>query len=90
MRNVYQGAGGGRLKLSAVIAVAQREWNTPVREPWNGLIKQALNAVDRHNVLYFDSRDPWHLSQAQVLRAYVADLKVWIHQQEAEECKNQK
>jgi hypothetical protein len=63
-------------------SLSHREWNTPKREPWNALIKQALNGVDRHNVLYFDTRDPWHLQQAQVLRAYVADLKVWIHQQE--------
>jgi hypothetical protein len=62
--------------------VAQREWNTPVREPWNALIKQALNAVDRHNQLWFDSGDGWHLQQAQVLRDYVAALKTWIHHEE--------
>lgn len=71
--------------MTAVIAVAQREWNTPVREPWNGLIKQALQAVDRHNCLFFDSGDGWHLQQAQVLRDYVAGLKTWIHKEEAEQ-----
>ena len=64
--------------------VTHREWNTPVREPWNALIKQALNAVDRHNQLWFDSGDRWHFDRAQVLRIYVADLKTWIHKQEAE------
>ena len=62
--------------------MSKREWNTPVREPWNVLIHQALQAVDRHNCLYFRSGDCWHLEQAQALRDYVARLKTWIHQQE--------
>lgn len=69
-------------EIGRLTAVAQREWNTPVREPWNALIKQALNAVDRHNQLWFDSGDGWHLQQAQVLRDYVAALKTWIHHEE--------
>ena len=67
------------------VAVAQREWNTPVREPWNALIKQALQGIDRHNMLWFVSGDGWHLQQAQVLRNYVAGLKDWIQQQEADQ-----
>jgi len=62
--------------------VLKREWNTPVRADWCPLIHQALQAVDRHNRLWFDSGDSWHLQQAQVLRDYVSSLKTWIHQQE--------
>lgn len=63
-------------------AVSKREWDTPVREPWNVLIHQALQAIDRHNMHWFTSQDPIHLRQASLLREYVRDLKAWIHQQE--------
>jgi hypothetical protein len=62
--------------------VSSRDYNTPVREPWNVLIHQALQGVDRHNNLWFTTRDSWHLQQAQVLRDYVSSLKTWIHHQE--------
>jgi hypothetical protein len=62
--------------------VSKREWNTPVREPWNPLIKQALEAVDRHNAHWFADGDPVHARQAQLLREYVSNLKTWIHKQE--------
>jgi hypothetical protein len=29
--------------------------------------------------------DEWHLSQAEILRKYVKDLKKWIHKQEGRE-----
>jgi hypothetical protein len=29
-----------------------------------------------------ETGDPWHEEQAQILRKYVKDLKVWIHKQE--------
>ncbi len=64
--------------------MSRREWNTPVRAPWNVLIHQALQAVDRHNRLFFDTGDRWHLQQAAALRSYVRALKTWIHQQEAQ------
>lgn len=64
--------------------MSRREWNTPVREPWNVLIHQALQAVDRHNRLYFATGDRFHLQQAQILRHYVAELKTWIHRQETD------
>jgi hypothetical protein len=48
-----------------------REWATPVRADWCPLIHQSLQAIDRHNQLWFASRDPFHLQQAQVLREYV-------------------
>jgi hypothetical protein len=58
--------------------VSKREWDTPVREPWNPLIKECLNAVDRHVAFYLASGDERHLSQAETLRKYVRELKNWI------------
>ena len=63
--------------------MSKREWNTPVREPWNPLIKECLNAVDRHVAFYLASGDQTHLSQAATLRGYVRELKDWIGQEEA-------
>ena len=63
--------------------MSKREWNTPVREPWNPLIKECLNAVDRHVAFYLASGDQNHLSQAATLRGYVRELKDWIGQEEA-------
>lgn len=60
-----------------------REWNTPIREPWNPLIKELLNAIDRHERLYRQDGNGWHAAKAQDLRWYVAELKDWIHCQEA-------
>lgn len=62
-----------------------REWNTPIREPWNPVIKKCLDAVDLHVQLHLHTQDDWHLSQAEILRKYVKDLKIWIHQQEGRE-----
>ena len=59
-----------------------REWDTPIREPWNPLIKQALDAIDRHEHLYRKTGNGWHAAKAHDLRRYVGDLKTWIHQQE--------
>lgn len=60
-----------------------REWDTPIREPWNPLIKQCLEAIDRHEHLYRSTGNGWHAAKAQELRWYVAELKDWIHRQEA-------
>jgi hypothetical protein len=62
--------------------MSKREWNTPVREPWNPLIKQCLDAVDRHEYLYRTSGNGWHAAKAQDLRGYISELKDWIHAQE--------
>lgn len=62
--------------------MSKREWDTPIREPWNPLIKQALDAIDRHEHLYRKTGNGWHAARAQDLRRYVCDLKTWIHQQE--------
>jgi hypothetical protein len=55
-----------------------REWVTETRAPWCPLIHQLLQAIDRHNQLYFVTRDTWHLRQAMILRHYVSELKTWI------------
>ena len=60
-----------------------REWNTPIRERWNPVIKEALHGVDNHSLLYLATGDQWHLKQATVLRRYVRELKDWIGQEEA-------
>jgi hypothetical protein len=59
-----------------------REWNTPKRECWNAPIHKILNAIDNHTRIGMETGDPWHEEQAQILRKYVKDLKVWIHRQE--------
>jgi len=59
-----------------------REWNTPVRAPWNVLIHQMLMAIDRHGELYRQTGNGWHAAKAGELRQYVADLKTWIHHEE--------
>jgi len=60
----------------------KRTWNTPLRKPWNPVIKACLNAIDYHIALYLSTGETWHLEQAAVLREYVATLKDWIHGQE--------
>lgn len=62
--------------------MSKREFNTPVREAWNPVIKSCLNAIDEHVKLHLKTGDTWHLSQAEILRQYVSDLKTWIHHQE--------
>lgn len=61
---------------------SRREWNTPIRAPWNALIKECLSAVDRHNCAYFATGDARHIHLAAGLRKYVAELKVLIHELE--------
>jgi hypothetical protein len=60
----------------------KRTWDTPLRKPWNPVIKACLNAIDEHIRLYVETRDVWHLRQAEYLRDYVVRLKDWIHEQE--------
>ena len=60
----------------------KRTWNNPTREPWNPIIHQLLKAVDNHNRLYFDEKDPWHLEKAEELRIYLVELKDWISKTE--------
>ena len=59
-----------------------REWNTPKRECWNVPIHQILKAIDNHIRLHLETGDSWHEEQAQILRNYVKNLKIWIHEQE--------
>jgi len=63
---------------------SRREWNTPIREPWNLLIKECLSAVDRHNCAYFATGDARHIHLAAGLRNYVMELKILIHELEAD------
>lgn len=69
--------------------IMAREWDTPIRGPWNALIKQALDAIDRHEHLYRKTGNGWHAAKAHELRRYVVELKTWIHQREALECVGQ-
>lgn len=62
--------------------MSRREWTSEVREPWCPLVYQLTQAIDRHNRLYFQTLDPWHLAKAEQLRAYARDLKAWIYVQE--------
>jgi hypothetical protein len=62
--------------------MSKREWNTPLREPWNPLIYQCLKAIDRHMAAYLATGNTWHAIKAQELRRYVAELKDWIFLQE--------
>lgn len=59
-----------------------REWEPPTRAPWNNLIKQALDAIDRHEHLLRTTGDGFHARAAHQLRGYVRDLKDWITGQE--------
>ena len=74
--------GCSRLVYDSFAVVANREWNTPIREPWNPVIKHVLHGVDHHVRLYLATGDVWHLKQASLLRGYVVALKEWINQQE--------
>ena len=60
----------------------RRTWTTSVRTPWNPIIHNLLKAIDHHNVLYFRTANKWHLDKAAMLRAYVDELKSWIHKEE--------
>jgi len=59
-----------------------REWNTPERECWTAPIHKILKAIDNHTRLYLETGDIWHEEQAQILRKYIKDLKIWIHKEE--------
>ena len=59
-----------------------REFNTPIREPWNAPIHNILKAIDNHNQEYFKTNNIWHLEKADMLRKYLHELKTWIATQE--------
>jgi hypothetical protein len=62
--------------------LCRREWNTPHREKWTAPIHHILKAIDNHTRLHLETGDVWHEEQAQILRKYVSDVKVWIHKEE--------
>lgn len=59
-----------------------REYNAPDRIAWNDSIHYILKAIDNHTKFFIQTGDVWHEEQAQILRKYIKDLKVWIHIQE--------
>jgi len=59
-----------------------REWDSPVREPWNPLIRETLAAIDRHEDLYRRTGLSFHARAAHDLRYYMRELKDWILAQE--------
>lgn len=70
------------MKTDGNNANCTRTWDTPIREPWNPIIKHCLNAIDLHVALYLETKDSRHMEQAKLLRGYVSDLKEWIHEAE--------
>jgi hypothetical protein len=52
------------------------------QEKWTAPIHQILKAIDNHTRLYIETGDVWHEEQAQILRKYIKDVKVWIHKEE--------
>lgn len=62
--------------------MSRREWDTPIREPWNPVIYQMLKAIDLHTQQYLKTGDRWHAENANALRKYVAELKDRIHKAE--------
>ena len=63
----------------------RRTFNTPIREPWNPVIHQTLKAIDNHTNKYLQTQDSWHLEKADMLRAYLHELKTWIHKEEGKQ-----
>ena len=71
-------SGGGETECMS------REWNTPIREPWNASIHQILKAIDNHRREWLATGDPWHDKKAIQLAEYLHELKTWIHKEEKE------
>lgn len=62
--------------------MSKREWNTPIREPWNPKIHQILKIIDLHGEFLLKNGDSFHHKQSEILRDYLKNLKTWIHSQE--------
>jgi len=59
-----------------------REWDNPIRQPWNSKIHNLLKTIDLHTEFHLKTGDDFHWEQAEILRKYVYDLKTWIDLQE--------
>jgi len=59
-------------------------WTTPHREPWHSMIKECQDAVDRHTKMYLETKDVFHLNQADLIRLYMCRLKEWIRKNESD------
>lgn len=70
------------INCAYTIIYMPREWSTPKRECWNSPIHQILKAIDNHTRLYLETGNFWHEEQAYILRQYVKNLKIFIHEQE--------
>lgn len=46
------------------------------------MIHYCIKAIDNHNMMYFQTKNPWHLEKAKELRQYVVDLKEMIKRDE--------
>lgn len=68
--------------------MSKREWDNPIRGPWNPVIHNLLKAIDNHTMLYLKTRQTWHLRKAQDLRIYIRDLKDFIKKEEGKEVDN--
>jgi hypothetical protein len=62
----------------------RRTFNTAQREKWNKVIHYCIKAIDNHNMIYFQTKNPWHLEKAKQLRQYIVDLKEMIKREERE------
>ncbi|NBW58339.1 hypothetical protein EBR43_11290 [bacterium] len=59
-----------------------REWDNPIRKPWNPKIHNIIKTIDLHVELYIKTGDEFHLKQSEILRNYIKSLKLWIHKEE--------
>ena len=66
----------------------RRTFDTPIRCKWNAPIHNLLKAIDNHTELFLLHGEPWHAEKATELRAYVHELKTWIHEKEANTMEN--
>jgi hypothetical protein len=66
----------------------RRTFDTPIRCKWNAPIHNLLKAIDNHTELFLLHGEPWHAEKAAELRAYVHELKTWIHEKEANTMEN--
>jgi hypothetical protein len=72
-----------RIAMDArALTMPTREFSTAHREPWNDFIREALRAIDSHNVMYFKTQNSWHLEKAHQLRQHVTELKEMIKSRE--------
>jgi hypothetical protein len=45
-------------------------------------VLECSHPSNNHTRLFLETGDFWHQEQADILRKYIKDLKVWIHKEE--------